>query len=171
MDYGYTLIFIRYGDEVLLINREKGSWMGRWNGLGGKIEKGETALRCAIRETEEESGLRLNDFVFCGSFTWENKKNAQDKGNIACYYAFTNDKIPTPFKYREGILDWKKLDWILSPKNLGVAENLPLFIPYMFKDEIHKYHCVYDGLEMIDFQILDQVTQSPFLFNQKSHRG
>lgn len=154
MDYGYTLIFIRYGDEVLLINREKGSWMGRWNGLGGKIEKGESALEGAKRECEEESGLKLDDFTFCGSFTWENKKDPNDKGNIACFMAYTDKRTPTPFKYREGILDWKKLDWIMSPKNLGIAENLPLFIPHMFNNEILKYHCVYDGLELVEFKIL-----------------
>ena len=154
MDYGYTLIFIRYQDEVLLINREKGSWMGRWNGLGGKVEKGESALECAIRETQEESGLLLDDFTFCGSFTWENKKDPLDQGNIACFYAYAKERINTPFKYREGILDWKKLDWIMSPKNLGIAEKIPFFISHMFKDEILKYHCIYDGTELKEIKIV-----------------
>jgi len=33
--------------------------MGCWNGYGGGIEKGETAVLCAIRELEEESGLKI----------------------------------------------------------------------------------------------------------------
>ena len=33
---------------------------GKWNGLGGKFEPGESPEECAIREIEEESGLGLN---------------------------------------------------------------------------------------------------------------
>ncbi len=154
MKFDYTLIFIRYEDEVLLLNREKGSWMGCWNGLGGKVENGETGLGGAIREAQEESGLIFDSMVLCGSFTWENLQDKMDKGNIACYYAFAKSRIPTPTKFREGILDWKKIDWIMNPKNQGIADNIPLFIPHMFKDEVLKYHCIYDGMKMIDFKIL-----------------
>lgn len=34
----YTICFIKRGDEILLLNREKSSWMGSWNGVG-MIEK------------------------------------------------------------------------------------------------------------------------------------
>ena len=33
---------------------------GKWNGLGGKFEAGESPEECAIREIEEESGLKVN---------------------------------------------------------------------------------------------------------------
>ncbi|HOR96616.1 MAG TPA: DNA mismatch repair protein MutT, partial [Bacilli bacterium] len=38
MELKYTLIFLKCKDEILLINRDNPSWMGRWNGLGGHIE-------------------------------------------------------------------------------------------------------------------------------------
>ena len=128
--------------------------MGCWNALGGKIEEGETALQGAIRETFEEANIKLDDMTFCGSFTWENIADEDDKGNIACFYAFVKEKTPTPFKFHEGILDWKKIDWILNSKNLGVATDLPPFITHMFKDEVLKYHCVYNVTKLIEFKIL-----------------
>ena len=34
---------------------------GKWNGLGGKFEDGETPEDCVVREVREESGLRIKD--------------------------------------------------------------------------------------------------------------
>jgi len=39
---------------------------GKWNGLGGKFENGETPEECAIREVLEESGLSIQNPKFCG---------------------------------------------------------------------------------------------------------
>ena len=39
---------------------------GKWNGLGGKFEVGETPEECVIREVLEESGLSIQNPKFCG---------------------------------------------------------------------------------------------------------
>lgn len=39
---------------------------GKWLGIGGKIEPGETADDCNMREVMEETGLRLRSMHFCG---------------------------------------------------------------------------------------------------------
>ena len=49
----YTLCFIRRGDEILMLNREKPSWMGMWNGVGGRMEANETPKECILREVWE----------------------------------------------------------------------------------------------------------------------
>jgi 8-oxo-dGTP diphosphatase len=42
--------------QVLLIQKAKPAWQaGRMNGLGGKLEKGESFAQCGAREVEEES--------------------------------------------------------------------------------------------------------------------
>ncbi len=43
--------------HVLLGFKKQGFGMGKWGGLGGKIDKGETILEAAARELKEESGL------------------------------------------------------------------------------------------------------------------
>ncbi|USK57773.1 NUDIX domain-containing protein (plasmid) [Cytobacillus solani] len=42
-----------------MLNREKPPIMGVWNGVGGKIEKGETSDEGALREVFEETGIRV----------------------------------------------------------------------------------------------------------------
>ena len=39
---------------------------GKWLGIGGKIEEGETPDECNLREVSEETGLRLKSMHFCG---------------------------------------------------------------------------------------------------------
>lgn len=53
-----TLLFVVDGDRVLLIRKKRGIGAGKINGPGGKIEPGETAMECAVRETIEEIGVR-----------------------------------------------------------------------------------------------------------------
>jgi len=46
-------------EKVALIKKNKPEWQkGSLNGIGGKIEEGETALDAMCREFEEEAGLR-----------------------------------------------------------------------------------------------------------------
>jgi 8-oxo-dGTP diphosphatase len=46
------------GGEVLLIRRGKPPRMGQWSIPGGRMEMGETAAQCALRELAEETGVR-----------------------------------------------------------------------------------------------------------------
>lgn len=52
-----TLIFLRREDEVLLAMKKRGFGEGRWNGVGGKVEAGETLEQAAKRECHEEIGV------------------------------------------------------------------------------------------------------------------
>ena len=45
-------------DKVLLIQRARAPYFGLWSLPGGRLEPGEDAEACAIREVEEEVGLR-----------------------------------------------------------------------------------------------------------------
>ncbi|MNY85589.1 8-oxo-dGTP diphosphatase [compost metagenome] len=42
--------------QVLLMKRTKAPFLGLFNGIGGKLEEGETVLAAAYRELEEETG-------------------------------------------------------------------------------------------------------------------
>jgi 8-oxo-dGTP diphosphatase len=74
-----TLVFVVRGDDVLLIRKKRGLGAGKINGPGGKLDPGESALDCAIREVEEElcvtpTGLReagLLHFQFTDGYSIE----------------------------------------------------------------------------------------------------
>lgn len=49
-----TLLFLRRNDEILLAMKKRGLGHGRYNGVGGKIEQGESIEQATIRECQEE---------------------------------------------------------------------------------------------------------------------
>jgi 8-oxo-dGTP diphosphatase len=50
--------------RVLLIRRQRSHGAGSWSTPGGHLDFGETIAECAIRETAEETGVRLPDVEF-----------------------------------------------------------------------------------------------------------
>ena len=67
-----TLCHIIDGDRIVLKLATKGISKGKWNGPGGKLENGETPEQCAIREVEEETGLRVRNLTFHGVMDFYN---------------------------------------------------------------------------------------------------
>ena len=54
----YVLGFLYSDTHVVLIHKNRPTWQsGKLNGLGGKIEPGETASEAIVREVEEEAGI------------------------------------------------------------------------------------------------------------------
>lgn len=70
-----SLGFILSKDKqsVLLVHRNKRDsdrHLGKYNGLGGKMESGEDAISCLRREVEEEAGLRGLTVELRGTVNW-----------------------------------------------------------------------------------------------------
>ena len=56
-----TICYIDNGREFLMLHRNKKPndvHAGKWIGVGGKLERGETPQECAAREILEETGLK-----------------------------------------------------------------------------------------------------------------
>ena len=54
-----TLLYVLCDGQILLIRKKRGLGAGKINGPGGRIEAGESAVECAVRETDEEVGIRV----------------------------------------------------------------------------------------------------------------
>ncbi|HSX07170.1 MAG TPA: 8-oxo-dGTP diphosphatase [Candidatus Saccharimonadia bacterium] len=52
-----TLLFLKRENEVLLAMKKRGWGVGRWNGVGGKLEPNETIEQALVRECQEEIGV------------------------------------------------------------------------------------------------------------------
>lgn len=67
-----TLLLLRKEDEILLAMKKRGFGSDRWNGVGGKVDPGETIEQALVRECQEEicvtpttyEKVAVHDFVF-----------------------------------------------------------------------------------------------------------
>lgn len=153
----YTLCLIRNGDRFLLLNRLKKPQMGTWNGVGGKMETGETPLESVIRETFEETGIQLKELVYAGNVIFRSKEGREGM------YLFMADlpegsRLETPAGTAEGILDWKPADWILHKDNRGVASNLRVYLPAVLEGRLGLEHLfTYDQGVIQDYTVAELV--------------
>jgi 8-oxo-dGTP diphosphatase len=57
-------VIIMKGDQVLLMRRRNSHGDGTWSSPGGHLEYGESPEACAIRESQEETGVIIADVTF-----------------------------------------------------------------------------------------------------------
>ena len=68
-----TLCYIEKDDSYLMLYRNKkenDQSQGKWLGVGGKMEEGESPDDCIVREVFEETGFRLVDYTCRGFVTF-----------------------------------------------------------------------------------------------------
>ena len=68
-----TLCYLERGDEYLMLHRVKKDHdvnQGKWIGVGGKFQDGESPEDCVLRECFEETGLTLTEYRYRGLVTF-----------------------------------------------------------------------------------------------------
>ncbi|HDR8180798.1 TPA: 8-oxo-dGTP diphosphatase [Bacillus thuringiensis] len=152
--YKYTICFIRKGNEILLLNRNKKPNMGMWNGVGGKIEDNETPYEGIIRETLEETGIDLPNVTYKGNVVFKSNDEPWGSEGMYVFLADLPDGVHmnTPLSTAEGLLEWKEIEWILNHENRGVVSNLPRYLPIILKEESKLDHIfTYDNRNIINY--------------------
>lgn len=100
-----SLVYIERDGKYLMLyrNRKKNDLnAGKWVGVGGKFEPGETPEACAIRETREETGLTLLRPIARGIVTFES-----DRYPTEDMYLFTCTEFSGTLRAcDEGDLSW-----------------------------------------------------------------
>ena len=61
-----TLMLIIKKNKILLAQKKRDFGYGKFNGVGGKVENGETIMQAAIRETKEEIFIEPIDPILRG---------------------------------------------------------------------------------------------------------
>jgi 8-oxo-dGTP diphosphatase len=123
-----TLCYVRRDGKTLMIHRMKKAddiHAGKWNGLGGKFEPGESPEDCVIREVMEESGLIIKNPIMKGFLTFPDFANDED------WYAFVfiaHDYEGELIDPQEGYLRWIDDNELLT---LPLWEGDLIFLPWL----------------------------------------
>lgn len=127
-----TLCYVMHEGKTLMIYRNKKEndyHEGKWNGLGGKFEQGETPEECAVRELKEETGLDAVNPRLKGIITFPMFDTKEDwYVFLFVIKEFTGELIDSP----EGELAWIENDKL---PGLNLWEGDKIFIPWLFQDK------------------------------------
>ena len=144
-----TLCYVKHNSQTLMVYRNKKPndiHRGKWNGLGGKFESGESPEECVTREALEESGLQIHNPKLHGLLMFPNFK-----GDDWYVFAFTvcefnGELIDSP----EG-----KLEWIPDEKltSLNLWESDQIFFPWLEKNAFFSAKFIYRGDVMQDYEV------------------
>lgn len=129
------------GHEVLLIhrNRRPGDLhLGKYNGLGGKLDAGEDVVACMRREIREEAGLECDELVLRGTISWPGfGKDGEDW--FAFLFRIDRWHGTLQTENAEGTLEWVAVDRILD---LPLWEGDRHFLPLVFDKTDRQFHGV-----------------------------
>jgi 8-oxo-dGTP diphosphatase len=127
-----AMVVLRHGDSFLLLKRAKSPNKGKYVPVGGKLEPFENPLNAALRETYEETGLRLNTVKYCGVLVETSPTDYNWQCNI---YVAEIDFIPPP-PCDEGTLEWIDFDRVPNvptpPTDLHIYHYIMAGKPFAF---------------------------------------
>lgn len=145
-----TLCYIEQDGKYLMLYRNKRKEdvnAGKWIGIGGHLEEGETPEECLLREALEETGLKLKEFKLRGKLHFY----MDDIFEISYLYtcnSFEGELIECD----EGELQWISKNRILE---LPLWKGDYLFLNKLLEEEdFFEMKLVYKNDELIEWSIL-----------------
>jgi 8-oxo-dGTP diphosphatase len=129
------------GKSVLLVHRNRrpeDAHYGKYNGLGGKMDPGETPVACIRRELREEAAIACESLTLKGTISWPGfGKSGEDWFG----FLFRVDRYSgTPLSENpEGTLSWVPVEKVMS---LPLWEGDRHFLPLIFGSDSRQFHGV-----------------------------
>jgi 8-oxo-dGTP diphosphatase len=129
------------GKQVLMIHRNARPGdlhLGKYNGLGGKIEADEDVVACMRREIREEAGIECDEMRLRGTISWPGfGKNGEDwLGFIFVITKFSGEPYTGN---HEGTLEWVPVENIMG---LPLWDGDRHFLPLIFDTDPRAFHGV-----------------------------
>ncbi|MBN4066611.1 8-oxo-dGTP diphosphatase [Simkania negevensis] len=139
--------------EVLMIHRnarEDDDHLGKYNGLGGKMESDEDIACCMTREIYEESGLECTQLQLRGTLNWTGFGPKKEFW-LGFIFLITQFKGTSHTSNNEGDLEWIKLNKL---NDLPMWEGDRLFLPLVFDNNPLPFHgyMSYDNDKLLDWK-------------------
>jgi 8-oxo-dGTP diphosphatase len=146
-----TLCYLRRDEQTLMVHRVKKAndmHQGKWNGLGGKLEPGETPEECAVREIYEEAGLVARNPVLKGFLTFPAFDDFED-WYVFVYLVtdFVGELIDSP----EGELRW--ID-NLDLTSLNLWEGDAIFLTWLDQKGIFSAKFSYKNGRLVSHEVV-----------------
>lgn len=108
-DIRRTLLFLRRGDEILIAMKKRGFGANKWNGVGGKLELGETVEQALIRETEEEIDVTPTNYWQVAELDFVQDGETPDPWHMYVYAYICDEWTGQPAESEEMAPEWFKL--------------------------------------------------------------
>lgn len=145
-----TLCYIKKDNQTLMLYRNKKEndyHEGKWNGLGGKFEQGETPEECAVRELKEETGLDISNPQLKGMITFPMFDTKEDwYVFLFVVKEFKGEMIDSP----EGHLEWIDDEKLFQ---LNLWDGDKIFIPWLFQEKFFSAKFNYENGKFIDYTV------------------
>lgn len=146
-----VLCYLEKEGKTLMLHRVKKAddyHEGKWNGLGGKFEQGETPEECAKREVLEESGFLMQEPKLKGLITFP-MFDKKDDWYVFIYTCdkFTGSLIDSP----EGNLEWIPNDKV---SELNLWEGDKIFLNWIYQDKFFSAKFIYDNGRYINHEVI-----------------
>ena len=141
-----VLCYLEKDGKYLMLNRNKKRNDingGKWIGVGGKFESGESPEECLLREVYEETGYKIKSYRFRGIVTFDS--DIYDTEYMFLYTScdFDGNEIVCD----EGDLHWIDKSDVLS---LPLWEGDKVFLRYLFEDrDVFSLKLSYHGDELV----------------------
>jgi mutator protein MutT len=97
---------IRQKGSILLGMKKRGFGQGRWNGFGGKVLPGETIEQAALRELQEEVGIKPVEMISRGVITYS--FNAEPEKLLPVHMFEITEFTGEPYESEEMRPQWFK---------------------------------------------------------------
>jgi 8-oxo-dGTP diphosphatase len=128
-------------ERVLLVHRNRrpdDPHLGKYNGLGGKLQPGEEVVTCMRREIREEAGLQCLSLRLRGTISWPGfgKQGEDWFGFIFIIDQWSGNVLN---ENPEGSLEWVEVNRVTE---LPLWEGDRHFLPLVFAPGTHQFHGV-----------------------------
>ncbi|MHA6511141.1 NUDIX hydrolase [Tessaracoccus sp. Z1128] len=138
--------------RVLLVHRigrSDDEQLGKYNGLGGKVERDEDIASAMRREILEEAGVEVTSMTLRGTVSWPGFNGRDVFGFVFLVTGIAGEPLRSN---PEGTLAWHDIDTVMA---LPMWDGDRHFLPLVFDESVPQFHGVlpYEGGHSVGWRV------------------